>query len=55
MTLIAGDTDYVPVLQDLKAEGFVVHLVFWNHAGREVKVSAGKFVALDYYFHVLSL
>jgi len=54
MTLVAGDTDYVPVLQDLKAEGFVVHLVFWNHAGRQIKEAASKFVSLDPYFHLLS-
>jgi uncharacterized LabA/DUF88 family protein len=54
MTLIAGDTDYVPLLQDLRTEGFVVHLVFWNHAGRELKESAGKFIALDPYFDLVS-
>lgn len=54
MTLIAGDTDYVPLLQDLKKEGFVVHLVFWNHAGKELRESAGKFIPLDPYFDLLS-
>ena len=54
MTLIAGDSDYVPVLQDLKRERFVVHVVFWNHAAKEVKEAATKFVALDPYFGLLS-
>lgn len=54
MTLIAGDTDYVPLLQDLRTEGFVVHLVFWNHAGKELKESATKFIGLDQYFDHLS-
>lgn len=54
MTLIAGDTDYVPLLQDLLKEGFEVHLVFWQHAGRELRESASKFIALDPYFDLLS-
>lgn len=54
MTLIAGDTDYVPVLEDLKQAGFIVHLVFWDHAGREIKAAATKFVSLNPYFEHLS-
>lgn|SRR5262249_55940727 len=54
ITLIAGDTDYVPVLADLKNDGFVVHLVFWNHAGKELKEAATKFISLDPYFDHLS-
>jgi uncharacterized LabA/DUF88 family protein len=54
MTLIAGDSDYVPVLQDLRKEGFAVHVVFWNHAAREVREAATKFVSLDPYFGLLT-
>jgi len=54
ITLIAGDSDYVPVLEDLKKEGFIVHLVFWNHAGKELKAAATKFISLDPYFDHLS-
>jgi uncharacterized LabA/DUF88 family protein len=54
MTLLAGDSDYVPVLNNLKREGFIVHVVFWNHAGREVKEAASKFVSLDPLFSHLT-
>lgn len=54
MTLIAGDTDYVPVLEDLKQAGFIVHLVFWDHAGREIKAAASKFISLNPFFDHLT-
>ena len=30
------------------------HVVFWNHAGKELKESATKFISLDPYFDHLS-
>lgn len=51
---VAGDGDYVPVLHELRTEGFVVHVAFWNNATRETKDAAAKFVSLDQYFGLLS-
>jgi hypothetical protein len=47
ITLVAGDKDYVPMLEDFKANGFVVHVVFWDHAAATLKKAATKFVSLN--------
>lgn len=49
MTLVAGDSDYVPAIEKLKRRGIPVHVVFWFHASREIKESATKFIDLDPY------
>jgi uncharacterized LabA/DUF88 family protein len=43
ITLVAGDSDYVPAIEKLKKRDIPVHVVFWNHAARELKESATKF------------
>lgn len=45
--LVAGDADYVPTINELRKDGYVVEVVFWNHAARELKEVASKFVSLD--------
>jgi len=45
--LVAGDKDFVPVIEDLVSEGFTVHIVFWNHAARELKDAANYFINLN--------
>jgi len=47
ITLVAGDKDYVPVVEDLKSEGFVIIVAFWSHAARELKQAATHFFDLD--------
>jgi len=54
MTLVSGDADYVPAIEKLKKRGIPVHVVFWNHASRELKDIATKFVSLDGYLNHLS-
>lgn len=54
MTLVAGDADYVPVIEKLKKRGIPVHVVFWKHASRELKEVATKFIELDQYLTHLS-
>ena len=46
ITLVAGDKDYVTVVEDLVANGHVFDVVFWNHAARELKEGASKFIPL---------
>jgi len=53
VTLVAGDSDYVPVAEDLTARGLGFDVVFWNHAARELKDVATKFVSLDPYLEHL--
>jgi uncharacterized LabA/DUF88 family protein len=37
--LVAGDSDFVPVVADLTSEGYKVEVVFWDHAARELKAA----------------
>lgn len=54
MTLVAGDSDYVPAIERLKKRGIPVEVVFWGHAARELKQAATKFVNLDHWFDYLT-
>ena len=47
ITLVAGDADYVPAIEKLCKRNISVHVCFWNHASRELKECATKFVNLD--------
>ncbi len=47
ITLVAGDSDYVPAIEKLKRRNIPVHVVFWKHASREIKQTATKFIELD--------
>lgn len=51
--LVAGDADYVPTLNELQADGYKVEVVFWNHAARELREVASKFIPLDQYLDTL--
>ena len=44
---VAGDTNYVPVIEKLQARGFSCIVVFWDHASRELKEAASEFISLD--------
>ena len=46
---VAGDSDYVPVVADLVGGGFKVEVAFWEHAARELRDTATKFISLDPY------
>jgi len=47
--LVAGDSDYVPVIDDLRSEGYRVEVIFWGHAARELREASSKFTSLDNY------
>jgi uncharacterized LabA/DUF88 family protein len=53
MTLVAGDADYVPMIEKLKARRIKVHVVFWAHAARELRDAASQFVDLNPYLNHL--
>jgi uncharacterized LabA/DUF88 family protein len=54
IVLLAGDTDYVPVVEDLVLEGFKFSILFWDHAGLELKTKASTFISLNQYFKQLT-
>jgi uncharacterized LabA/DUF88 family protein len=53
--LVAGDADYVPTIKALQEDGFIVEVVFWNHASRELRQTASRFTGLDSYLETLRL
>lgn len=53
--LVAGDKDYVPTVTELIADGYKVEVVFWNHAARELRDAATKFISLDPHLNHLRL
>lgn len=46
-TIVSGDNDYVPAVQQLREDSFQVDVVFWNHAGKELRETASNFISLD--------
>lgn len=50
ITLVAGDADYVPTVERVRARGFSFEVLFWSHAAaRELKEAGTRFVSLDQY------
>ena len=47
ITLVAGDGDYIPALQDLTGDGFTVDVVFWDHASKDLKDACTNFISLN--------
>ncbi|TXM57564.1 NYN domain-containing protein [Methylobacterium sp. WL120] len=46
-TIVSGDNDYVPAVQQLREDGFQVDVVFWSHVGKELRETASNFISLD--------
>ena len=55
ITLVAGDSDYVPTVEKMRARGFEFYVVFWSHAARELKEVCTQFVSLNDHLEHLSL
>ncbi|HSW41282.1 MAG TPA: NYN domain-containing protein [Patescibacteria group bacterium] len=55
ITLVAGDSDYVPTVLSLRNRGFSVNLMFWEHASRELKEVVSHFIPVDPYLGHLCL
>lgn len=53
ITLVAGDSDYVPAVELLTDDGFHVEVVFWSSASSELKSGCTKFIELDRYLDKL--
>ncbi len=47
ISLVAGDSDYVPAINLLVNDGFHVEVVFWSSASGELKRACSRFVELD--------
>ena len=53
IVIVAGDSDYVPVVVELRKRGYEVEVVFWEHGSRELQSAASRFIALDPYLELL--
>jgi uncharacterized LabA/DUF88 family protein len=53
ITLVAGDSDYVPAVELLTGDGFRVEVVFWSSASSELKRVCSRFIELDRYLDKL--
>ena len=55
MVLVAGDGDFVPVVRDLREDGFRVDVVFWDHVSKELMEAASSFTSLNSQLEYLRL
>lgn len=53
ISLVAGDSDYVPAVRMLVKDGFHVEVVFWSSVSWELKKEASKFIELDKHLETL--
>jgi len=54
IVLVAGDKDFIPVVEDLVADGYNVCVAFWDHAAQEMRTKATSFFSLNAYLKHLS-
>jgi uncharacterized LabA/DUF88 family protein len=53
MVIVAGDKDYVPMVEKLRRRGIKVVLCFWGHAAQELVTVCDEFYNLDNYLEHL--
>lgn len=53
--LVSGDADYVPTINELRKDGYFVEVVFWDHAAKELRDVASRFVPLNKHLDHLRL
>lgn len=53
ITLVAGDADYVPAVEELINDGFTVEVAFWGHLSSELEKSCSKFINLNEYLNTI--
>ena len=47
IAMVAGDADFVPVIQEARGEGWKVEVWYWSNAAGELKTCADRFESLD--------
>jgi uncharacterized LabA/DUF88 family protein len=47
VTLVSGDADFVPAIENLRRRQFTVIVVFWEHAAIDLQNAATRFVSLN--------
>lgn len=54
IVLVAGDADFVPVVNAAKKKGFTVKVAYWGHASHLLKAAASEFQNLNSFLIDLS-
>ena len=52
--LVAGDKDFLPIVEDLTTEGYNVCVAFWGHAAAKMREKASSFFSLNPYLKHLA-
>lgn len=55
ITIVTGDSDFVPMVASLRQRKFRVDVCFWDHAARELRDAASTFVSLNQHLDHLRL
>ncbi|HEY1064733.1 MAG TPA: NYN domain-containing protein [Pirellulales bacterium] len=53
ISLVAGDSDFIPAVERVRQRGFTVDVFFWDHASRELKEAASSFTSLNQWVNQL--
>lgn len=53
IVLVAGDSDFVPAVQEITGDGINIVVAFWGHASNELIKSASKYINLDDYIDTI--
>ncbi|MEO0691450.1 MAG: NYN domain-containing protein [Pseudomonadota bacterium] len=54
-TIVSGDGDYLPAVEQLISDGFTVDVVFWDHASQELKDACSTFTSLNPHLDLLRI
>lgn len=54
ITLVTGDLDQLPTVNYLRAQGFKVRVVFWDHASQGLRKAATSFESLNPYWSLVT-
>ena len=52
-TIVSGDSDYVPAIEQLISDDFKVDVVFWDHAAKELREACSNFISLNPHLDLL--
>lgn len=52
--LVMGDSDYVPIMQQISERGVKITVAFWDHCSGELKKEADKFLSLNGMFEKIT-
>jgi uncharacterized LabA/DUF88 family protein len=55
ITLVSGDSDFLPPVKKLQQAGFIIEVVFWDSADWKLREAASKFISMSPRIEFLAL